>query len=624
MPVVLIIAAAATLGSLALRPLRLFPGIESWTSRLLAGLCLCAGLVMVLGSLPHGLDIAQTVLSVIALIGLVWGWRRYRNRPENSARRPAGPAEAPYTPFDYACLAATTAALVLALISELAPVTSWDATVAHIALPAAYARSGRIHLESGNVYSAYPHLMHCLYAAAYYRGGEKPVTLLNWAVALLACGAVYSLGRRVENRRTGLIAAALLSTAPIFMDQAGGVSIDLAFAALSIGGLAALLSWPDERNSETSNTSSARSSWLILSGFLAGSACGVRHTGYLVCALLCLGILVFGRAGRLKAALTFGAAAGLAASPWLIRSALLVGNPVFPFLLSRFPTHGIDHLAITGLGIHESIAKTGGMDFLTFLRFPWDIVMRPGWYDGWSKSPGAMVLLLGVPGLLAGGRRARALGAYSIAGGACFFFFQRLARYILPFFIPMMVVAGVAAERLLPFRKAIQVLLVVAFVYGLALHTAAVYFKVPVVLGLETRDEYLARRVERYPAFQFANRRLNNGSVILTVDQRSYYIDAPSYQNHWGLKAIRDWPPARQRAWLRDRGIKYVILPVTFVKESGALADLQPMLNGWRTDPAHFRLIETLNLPSIRGIGLDRVEIYEVVYESDTSGPPSG
>lgn len=624
MSVVLIIAAAATLGSLALRPLRLVPGTEAWIHRLLTGLCLCAVLVAILGSLPHGLDIAQTTFSAIALIGLVWGWQRYRNRTADNYAKPNDPSEAPYALFDYACLTAILAALGLALISEMAPVTSWDSTVAHIALPAAYARSGRIYLESGNVYSAYPHLMHCLYTAAYYRGGEKPVTLLNWTVALLACGAVFCLGRRVENRRAGLIAAALLATAPIFMDQAGGVSIDLAFAALSVNALTASLTFCNIKDSRTPNNSSPRLPWLVFAAFMAGSACGVRHTGYLVCALLFLGIPALGRTNRVKATLIFGSAAGLAASPWLIRSALLVGNPVFPFLLSWFPAHGIDHIAITSLGTHESVAKTGGMSLLAFLRFPWDIVMRPSWYDGWSKSPGGMVLILGVPGLLVGGRRVRALGAYSIAGGACFFFFQRLARYILPFFIPMMIVAGVAAERLLPFRKAVRVLLVITFLYGLALHTAAVYFKVPVVLGLETRDEYLARRVERYPAFQFANRQLNDGGVILTIDQRSYYIDAPAYQNHWGLKAIRDWPPAQQRTWLRERGIKYVILPATFVKESGALADLQPMLNGWRTDPAHFRLIETLNLPKIRGSGLDRVEIYEVVYESPSSAPPSG
>lgn len=600
MSFVIVIAAAAVMGAACSRRLNLGMGLETGVCAFLLGICGCAWGALAVGSFSLGW--AQVLLAGVALAGLYGGLSAYARR--NSSTPASEKVQEPLAFVDYASLAAVGIALLLALIGALAPVTSWDATVAHIALPADYARAGHLYLEEGNVYSGYPQFMHVLYAAAFFRGGEKPVTLLNWTMALTACWAIYALGARAFNKRTGRIAAAILAAAPIFMDQAGGVSIDLAFTALTLAALTAMMVWQDTRAWQ----------WLSVSALLAGSSCGVRHTGYLVCVLLGIWVLLNASGQRPKAAALFCGVAALAAGPWMIRSAILVGNPVFPFLSEWFPSHSMPHIAITGLGMHESVAQTGGNNLFALLRFPWDIVMRPGLYDGWSKSPGGLVLALGVPGLFIAGRRARQLGAYSIAGGVCFFFFQRLARYILPFFAPMMVVAAAAAVQSPRCKRGIAVLLLISFAYGLALHGAAVHFKIPVVLGMETREEYLTRRVERYGAFQYANEHLNTGGVILTVDQRSYYLDAPAYQNHWGMKRLCELPFDQQLAWLREHKIKYVIIPGTFLRESGALKDVESLLNQWRAD-SHFHLLEELTLPRIKGAGQERVDFYEINYE---------
>ena len=629
MSYVLVMVASGALGALALRYPIADSKAETWAYRLLVGLCACAVIALVFGS--YSLSLAQSVLAVIALAGLVWAARSYRRR--GLARLPSEAGKAFQGWFDYVCVGVVAAALLLALISALAPVTDQDACAAHLALPADYAREGHIYLNPGNPYSAYPHLMHCLYAVTYYNGGEKPVALLNWTLAVLACCAVYGLGRRACGPRCGLIAAALLATAPIFLHQAGAVSIDLAFAALATAALTNLIAWRDERDP----------SQIMLSALLAGSACGIRHTGYLVCAFL--GAAVFFAATRyptatvnrcrspfllfttrrpdlpfrerlgtgLKFVGLFGVVAMLAASPWLLRSAALVGNPVFPFFLGLFPAHAIDHGAITRLGTHPSVAATGGLGLKYLLRFPWDLIMRPSWYDGWAMSPGGMILALGIPGFLIGGRRVRGLAAYSIAGVVCFFFFQRTARYLLPFFIPMMVVAAVAAVRLKALRKGIIALLLAAFAYGLLLDAATVYAKVPVVLGLQTREAYLEAHFERYAAFAFANRRLTGG-VILTVDPRSYHLDVPVYHNHWTLMKMRGWPAEKQRAWLREHRIKYIMLPLRFIQESGpVLRSLMPMFDAWRSDTEHFKRLEAPEIPSRHDAGFERVEIYECV-----------
>ncbi len=572
------------------------PALEAGLYRFLLGAAASALVAMTVGGVS--LTAAQVLLACAGAAELL-RWKVTRCIPDAPSLEVAREA---LMPFEWVCLLATAAALGFTFIGALAPVTGWDATVAHLALPSDYAREGRIFFHPGNVYSGYPHLMHCLYAAVYHHGGALPTAILSWLFAVAACVSVYLLGRRIEDRRVGLIAAALFATAPIFMDQGGTVSIDLAFTAFATAALTAVVAWFDEKHRH----------WLVLAGLLAGASCGVRHTGYIVCAFLAVAVLCGRSPRRFRAAAYFGLAAWVAALPWLLRSAVLTGNPVFPLLAGWFPGAAIDHIAVGGAGVHESITRSGGISFVGLLRFPWDIIMRPGRFDGWTKSPGGMVLILGLPGLLLCSWRVRAIGLYGVAGSAVFYFFQRFARYMLPFFTPLMVVAAAASMRMGPLRKGVMAVITMAFLFGLSLHAAAISFKVPVVLGLQSRTAYLASRVERYGAFQYANEHLRGGTV-LTIDQRSYFINGPTYQNHWALKRIARLPLDEQVAWLHGQNIRYVILPLDYIEESGALReDVGAMVKTWRQARAFFEpLCPPLDLPRPRG-GLDRVEIYRV------------
>jgi 4-amino-4-deoxy-L-arabinose transferase-like glycosyltransferase len=636
MAFILLIASAAVLGRLLLHPLRLRESLENWILCLYAGLSACAVAAVLFGS--YSLLLAQTVLAAMAVAGLSAEIFMQRHLPL-PRRESAGPPAA-YPLWEYAGLFTAAAALFMALIGALAPVTGWDAAVAHLALPLDYGREGRIFFHPGNVYAGYPHLMHTLYAVAAFPETELSASLLSWVFALLACLSVYYLGRRLAGRTAGAVAAGFFAAAPVFMDQAGSVSIDLAFTGYATAALTALLRWFDEGRGHKScravreETDLAgircvtrydfrhRRDWLIISALLAGSACGVRHTGYLVCLFLGAAIL-FGRSRpRIRGVALFGIVALLAAAPWLLRSWLLTGNPVFPFFLSWMPSRTIEHIAITGAGVHETVSGTGALSIWKLIRFPWDIVMYPGAYDGWTKSPGGMVLILGIPGLIYCGWRVRWAGIYSLAGQAVFFFFQRMARYMLPFFAPMMVVAAAAAEKLAGrghgWRRVITALLLFSFAWGLALHAAAIHFKLPVVLRQAEPAVWLAGRIERYPAFVYANKYLNDGGVILTVDQRTAWIDPPTFQNHWALRKISAWPLSAQRAWLRRHDIRYIMIPADFLAASGALAPaLEPMFDTWREDTRHFRKIKTLHTPRRDGGGDETVEIYRFLPEGE-------
>lgn len=593
-----ILAAAWVLGGLILA--RLWPGGDPTGTvlRMLAGISAAALLTLAAGS--YSLNLAQALLYGTGFAGLAWELTR---KEKTDTVWPT--VTWPVSYFERACAGAVGLSLFFAFLSALAPVTGWDAAVAHLALPQDYVRAGQIVLNPGNVYSGYPQFMHGLYAVALAGGGETSATLINWTMAALACAAIFRLGCALDGPRTGWLAAAMLATAPIFLDQADNPSIDLAFTALVLGAMVALARFFETERWGT----------LILAALLAGSACGVRHTGYVVCVLLTVGVLIGPGSKQFRSALLFAAVALLCMLPWMVRSWLVAGNPFFPFLGNVFSSP-IVHVGVSDFGAHETVGKTGGVGILALLRFPWDIVMRPGDYDGWSKSPGGLVLALGVPGLVLGGYGARALGVFGAAGGVFFFFFQRFARYLLPFFAPIYVVAALGVNRFGRGKRLVLAMVAVYIVYGLTIHAAAVHFKVPAAFRAESRSDYLHRRVERYAAFDYVNTHCNDGGAVLTVDQRSYYLDPPAFQNHWDMQQLITMPPLWQYYWLYDRGIRYVMVPVEFVEESGALRPLAPVFDAWRKDKTHFTLLEKLTIPRPSG-GLEHVEIYRFEFEEE-------
>lgn len=595
MSVLAVITAAGVLGYPLLRPFGARTSLEGLVLRLLAGMTLLAVICLVVGSIS--LWMAELICYAVAVAGMTLLLRRRKGPP----RQEPAAGGAPLILFERISVVAVAGVALLAVVSALAPPTNWDSVVAHLALPADYARMGRIAVLEGNAYSAYPHFMHALYATVYLHGGAIGCGLLSWFMALLAAGAAYVLAGRIAGRTAGIAAAAVTATMPVFFDQAGAVTIDLAFSALVLAALGALMAWRDD----------GRLGWVVLGAWLAGSACGIRHTGYLVCVLLALGVFFAPSPSRTRVLLIFAGLAVAGALPWLARSALVAGNPVYPFFMNVFPSGGIPDTDITAIAAHSSV---GAVTLKEFALFPWNVVMHPERYDGWAKSPGPFVLLLAVPAMFVGGRRARAIGLYAFAGIAAMFFFRQYARYLLPFFAPLAALAGVGLVRLGAMRKPAAALLVCSYAFFLVLDAGAMYFKVPVVLGLESRRDYLVRRVERYPAFEWVNENVAADRTTLTVDPRNYYLTGRSNHNMEALRPLAGRRMRDQVQWLDARHIDYFMFPQAYAEESPGYREsgLLEMFNAWRNEPRHFRLLKRLELPRPRQAGTEIVEIYEV------------
>lgn len=590
---VVIIGAAWVLGGVggASLPPR---SIATHVVRLYLGLAICAVLILLAGS--YSLAIVPYVLGIAVVIG----WRIRRALVPKHAPLQHNEPTVPLTVFDWLCIGGASAVALLMLVSALAPVTSWDAGVAHLALPSDYVRDGHLHLLTGNVYSAYPQALHSLFTSIFYLSGERGVMLFCWTLGLLACATLYVLAVELGGRRAGILAMAFLASSPVFMSQVGTVAIDLPFTGVVLAVLYALTMWQRDR----------ALSWLILAGVYAGFGCGIRHTGYIVVALCAIGVLLDAKSP--KATLLFCAIAFTAASPWFLRSLVVIDNPVYPLFGSVFPDEVFARHQATEWGQHESIRDTS---LIGGAKFSWDLVMHPERYDGWSANPGGWVWILGIPGLITGGRAARWIGLFSLAGISSLYMLQRLARYAMPFYVPVIAVAGLAGAKLTPRSRVLSGIIVASLVYGCVLAVGNVYFKVPVVLGMESRDTYLERRLERYPVFRWVNENIPEGEIVLTLDLRSYYIDRPTFQSTESLRALIPLHFDAKAAWFSERGIRYLLVPADIIPTTRGMG-LDEELASWAHAPGQFKELIALDMPRARGEGVERVTIYEVIPAS--------
>ncbi|MCC6143936.1 MAG: glycosyltransferase family 39 protein [Candidatus Hydrogenedentes bacterium] len=578
MSLLALIAAAALSGWYLLRGFYARQDAEVWVLRLLTGFAACALLTLAAGACS--LEAARIALYTLAALMLtleLGQWGVPQNSQDPSTHPPIRAQRPPL--FDLACWIALGIGLALALTRAFFPANGFEAAAAHLALPQDYANAGRFFLDAGSPHAPMPHLLYTLYAVLYDIGGEGYVRLLNWVFLLLACGATWAIGYRVGGPRAGAIAAAILATTPAALSQVAAVDLDMPFTAFYLGGILAVFGWHRER----------RWTWLLLGAFLAGSACGIRAFGYALLPLTLLIVILPSQGQTRKASLVFLGAAILAAAPWFAWTLLATIRMDAPLSLAT--------LLRGGSALPVQPPEWPGI--VNFLKFPWDIVMRPQEFDGWQQSPGALVLALGLPGVLLGGPLCWVIGGYSMIGGMGAFFIERSAQFFLPLFAPLFALAGAAPALIGRLQKPALALVLVSLAFGLTLQATAV------------RQAWHTPVTPRAEAFARANTDFNTGATVLTFDPRTYYLVAPAWSRITALEHLAQLPRKDQINWLREHGIGYLFLPLDELREGqpNLSEELRHMIEAWRNDPA-FVLDAAITIPRTGAEGVEKVELY--------------
>jgi 4-amino-4-deoxy-L-arabinose transferase-like glycosyltransferase len=588
---VVVLAAWGT-GALAMRRMRhvLNAGAEHVVVVLAAGFALLSAALLTLAAAHLYRPAVVAGVSVVAALAGLTQLRGFR--PE------IGRAFTRENASDFVFGACAAAAIGAALVGALAPEVEYDALWYHLWLPVQWLEAGRPVDIVHEYPSLYPLSWELLNGAAMVLGGPVAARLLHFVCLPLVGATTFLLSRRLFPGTSAVLAAALAMAAPIAIWEATTAYIDLALTWYLAVSVLALLRYHESRDRR----------WLIVSAFLMGAAAAVKHLALVAlavvtCVLAGLEIRArrraepgvrtghaFGQALAVPA--LFAAVSLILPAPWYLRAYAASGNPVFPDMYGLFggwPADRWSPEAERGLQAFKDRFGTP-RTAKNLLTLPWDATVHAARFGG---TPGPLFLVL-VPFALVG-RRVRAPAAVLAAGCAAYgvIWASPGSSYQMRFVIPLLpFLAALGAEGAARVQRAARAAgrpgetLVTAIVCGLLL------FNLPpvsgwheperdqdrgwmthivrglpaaVVLGVESKEEYLARTVPSYRAWQFINTSLPSDVRILTFSggdqlyshrQRLWSDSTAARPATWGAAAGQERAALEA---LHARGITHVL-----------------------------------------------------------------
>ena len=408
------------------------------------------------------------------------------------------------------------------------------------------------------------------------RVGEAAFGGTQFAYLPVLLLAVYGWARqRRFNLSDALTAVALVACVPTLYASASSGYNDAALALYLTIAVAAATRW-----------------WSALSrralaemGIALGFALGIKLLAvFLIAPLFVLFLLrlrqarqegdsrILGIAGLRSAMVVVAVSAALAA-PWYVRNYVRTGSPVYPFYINLLGGHAPGWDEPRSLIDQMLNARYGGYPkgLLDYLVTPFRLSLTaqpeiPRDFDGVlgiSFLFGLPLLLIAVAGTRVLSKKQACEGSGGWLGGknidaeakvaavlaAGFFIFWLFSseqlRYLLPALPPLALAITATASRL---DRRFRNLLLAAVVPGLLV--VLTWFceqnPLPVVVGVESRDAYLERRVDHYSFYEAANRQLPADARLWLINTRgdTYYLERSWFSDF----RIEDWTLVR---WVR-------------------------------------------------------------------------
>jgi hypothetical protein len=407
-----------------------------------------------------------------------------------------------------------------------------------LAIPKLYARAGRIIAVPFAPYSYYPMLLDMLYTPWLLWGADSVPKLVHALFGYFTGLSLFAYLSRRMNAVYGYLGFFLFISIPVVLRLSHWAYVDLGVTYYATASLLCLLRWREEKDSR---------SWLLLAAVSAGFAAATKPNGFVAAAMLSFLFLFISvqerQRGMAKIAAELGLFAALGALPclpWLAKNWLQTGNPFFPLMADFFPGSGMAEgdgsVGFAGLDILGKRAWLYGESAWQIAALPLRLFFAgrdddPQHFDG-VLSP---LLILLLPWVFKGkwlSEKRLLLGFALLYLAYALFLADMRARYVLTIVPPLAALAvyGVFNVYLSIRRPAYLFagLLLCAGVHGYYLWR---YFEdiepLAYLTGTESRDNYLARVLPEYPAFQYANRELPASAKIylLFIGRRAYYCE---------------------------------------------------------------------------------------------------
>ncbi len=509
---------------------------------------------------------SKAVGAAALIIGLAFAGLAFRRVKEAKAESRV-PVRAAL--FDKIVLFLVAVPVVSSFIAALAPPTAKDTLLYHFAVPKAFIAQGSSGFIEGNIasYLALGNEMHVVWAMLLggfvnARAAEAAAGAAMWMFFPLLLAAVFGWAREIGvSRRWSLIAVLMIASVPSVYHVAASAYIDVALALfVTLAGYALSRWWRSLENG-----------WLVLIAIFLGAALSAKLTSLVVIAAF--GLIILLRVRKAKESepnavgkiLATGFAslilAGAIASPWYLRTWAETGSPVFPFYMSIWPGEapGWDkERSNLFQAMNSQYGRVTGSAADQLLA-PWNVSVKAQpeearFFDGVL----GVAFLIGLPLLIFALWKFDLPVEVRIGAGVAaivflFWLFSSMQlRYLLPI-LPLIAIGIAASVEQIAARRsalymAVKYSISIAAVCGILTAFAWFLQKAPlrVVLGGETRDQYLARNLDYYPFYQALNTTTAKDARVWLINMRrdTYNLDRPVVSDY----LFEDWT-LRQMLW---------------------------------------------------------------------------
>ena len=519
----------------------------------------------------------RPAVAIVAAAGAVAAlWARSRSRDGSSETPPIRKRRRRWRPPGRVAVllgAAFVAVLLPLFLLAVSPAVSWDANAYHLTVPRLYLEAEGFREIPMSVYSNWPLNIQMLFGLAMLIQDHVLAKLVHFGFGLLTLWTIFVACRghhQRTGRTTGWIAVALFLANPVVAYEFHVAYIDLAHAFL----VTAAFLFIQRAGGNSPDAPRA----LILAGLCCGLIAGTKLNGFI--AVVILGSLYLPRlvtaerATKLDGALRgfdlrFLLPVVLLWLPWLIKSAWMTGNPIYPFV--RGGPYWSPELSEALSTWHRGMGM--GREPIDYLLLPLRVILAGG--EGYGQFDGAIgAFWVGVlpVALWAAWRRPQVRRCLWIAG--LYFIAWALSsqqmRLLIPI-LPLLAIAG--ATGIVDLVDRVSSKLMRPIVRRLALTAAllaAVWYGTEAAPGV-SRKRYVAAasnalaryldaegdltRTATHPVYGFINNELPPDARLLFLNTNQGFFCEREYlaDSFFEASQIADWlAPASTVAELRE------------------------------------------------------------------------
>ena len=218
--------------------------------------------------------------------------------------------------------------LIVECILNMTPPISRDALIHHLSIPKLWLNHGGFYEMTWSVFSYYPMNVDLLYIIPLYLNKDFITKFIHMGFGIGTALMIYYYLRNRISHTAGLLGILVFLSTPVVVRLSTQAYVDLGLAFFTTAALLAFIRYRDSNFTEFK--------WLFLSSVAMGLALGTKYNALIAWFFLSVTIVfVYANETKeqwqaIKCGTIFFLISLLIFSPWLIKNAILTGNPLYP------------------------------------------------------------------------------------------------------------------------------------------------------------------------------------------------------------------------------------------------------------------------------------------------------